>query len=298
MRRMALLGLAAVLAVFGLVLLVLPGPPSSAPPSPSEKRQVVVLHEEEDDLPGSDPSPIFETRQALADAGGMGRIECRLLDGQENATATGLHRARRHAGVLAALVRDPEGNAPLRARNDDGDVVRVGHLRWSDAFPGEQGVCVAEPARRALEHLVRVVEDGDVLDRVPAARLLVRGCESVDPADDDGVFRIVSLQDTPCMLKVVDPATGRYGEHLVDAHEDLDFDLLLDDERPELAGRSALEVRQDRFAAQLVRAEEWVGIYEAALSEPLTDSAREHLEQELAALHDDVEALERLVLDE
>ncbi|MCB9672618.1 MAG: hypothetical protein H6734_24285 [Alphaproteobacteria bacterium] len=290
------LGLVA-LGVLGIVLLSLlrPGPPvpddrSTTTPSP-RPRATRTQPIEGLELPETVPAtPVHETVTArLAEAGGYGRVACRLPEGVSAASGPGLLRPRVADGWLFALVQEPDGQAPLRG---PGGV--VAHVQWFDAHPGKRGDCVTEEPRTPVEVRITVMDAGRSVDRVTAARLVATGCEGHDPPGVDGTFAVRALAGTPCVLRVEDRKTGAWGDLLVDVFEPAELTLALDAVDPTRAGRSLADVRQDAWREQLDRAEGWLQVLDAARADA-EGPEREALDAERAEALDAIAGLRDLL---
>lgn len=184
--------------------------------------------------------------------------------------------------VVHALVMEASGQVVLRGRTDNG-IGPLGIADWDGAEPGEQGVCTVLPPGRLLEHTL-TVNDGELAyDRADAHRLIVSGCERVDPPESDGRIRFRSIEGLPCRLRVVDPATGQAGELYVDAREPSAQVVTLDRVDDTVVGLSRAERRRLNFVTQRDDVLGWIDVYTAALDDASPAVARQ-LEAELAQL--------------
>jgi len=215
------LGVLIVFAVLGILLRwLLPDPvPRLDRPLPP-----VTIAESEPSLRTPDPKPIpkplppppravEQATGAEATQQGIGWIRCELgsTDLPEGRVTGAFERAEITGGVLIASVRTESGHSSVHgtlAHDDRRNPIaaiqarqRYRHhpltaVRWSEAGPGQQGVCTTVPLE-SIEIAVRITGEA------PEGRLSVQGCGAGARPDEDGVFTVQWFASVPCGLHAV-----------------------------------------------------------------------------------------------
>ncbi len=143
------------------------------------------------DTPSDREIATTDAYAALATAAGIGRVLCELpapLPAQE-ARLRGLEWQNRFADRVYALVPEPTGATSIGG-DDPSNPQYVAH--WTDAVPGEPGVCHVEK-RRILEHRVTLQE--------PRAEVAQHDCHDV-LREEPGTLIVRSIAHLPCTVTI------------------------------------------------------------------------------------------------